>query len=72
MDKTIIIQNPPVYMNNSYLENNALKGDYEGGTAMVIEKFGCPYKVLITFESKEICEKFIEEFNEKSFEDNQI
>ncbi|MCQ2821372.1 MAG: hypothetical protein MJ252_29270 [archaeon] len=72
MDKTVIIQNPPVFLTTSYVEKNALKDDFETGSVNVIEKFGCPYKVLITFDDSETANKFIDEYNGKSFEVNQI
>lgn len=70
MDKTVIIKNPAVFMTSNYVEKNALKDDFEGATLNIVEKYGCPHKILILFDDKETAEKFIEEYNGKSFEDN--
>ena len=71
MDKTIVIQNPPVFMTVSYIEKFALKDDFDAAaTVNVVEKFGCPYKVFLTFDDEDTCKKFLETYNEKSFEEN--
>lgn len=56
-------------MTTSYLSKKVLIEDFEEGTANVIEKYGCPYKVLIAFDSKETCDQFIETYNGGSFEE---
>ncbi len=70
MSTTVVIKNPAVFMTAKYIEKKALVDDFEGGTINVIEKYGCPCKVFILFDDEETCEKFIETYNGKSFEDN--
>ena len=71
MDKTIVIQNPAPFMTLRYIDQKALKDDFDAAaTVNVVEKFGCPYKIFLTFDDAETCQKFLETYNGKSFEDN--
>lgn len=65
----VIIQNPPLFMTAKYLSQKILKDNFEDGMADVIEKYGCPEKVLIAFDDAEIANDFIETYNNQSVEE---
>ena len=65
----ILIQNPLPFMIESFMKKKVLKGKYLSGKIQYILKDDLPNKILISFEKEDLCKSFINDFNEKYFDE---
>ena len=71
MSKNIaIIENPLTFMVENYLKKYAIKDEFSTTKIYLVLKNELPYKVFLTFDNDTLCAKFIEKYNQKSFESN--
>ena len=71
MSKNIaIIENPLTFMVENYLKKYAIKDEFSTTKIYMVLKNELPYKVFLTFDNDTLCAKFIEKYNQKSFESN--
>ena len=70
MENTIIIQNPPSFLNERYLQRRILINNYTECKSTVLYQNEYPYKVFITFPSKQTLTDFINQYNNQLLEDN--
>ena len=69
MSKNIaIIENPLTFMVENYLKKYAIKDEFSTTKIYMVLKNELPYKVFLTFDNDTLCAKFIEKYNQKSFE----
>ena len=66
---SIMIQNPLPFMIERFMKKNVLKGKYSSGKIQYILKDNLPNKILISFDQKNLCESFINDYNEKYFDE---
>ena len=66
---SILITNPLPFMIESFMKKSVLKGKYSSGKIHYILKDDLPNKILISFESENLVESFINDYNEKFFND---
>ena len=66
---TIIIQNPLCFMNETFFEKKVFEGKYSSGKINVLLKSDLPNKIMITFENDELSNSFINDYNDKYFDD---
>lgn len=62
----VLLTNPKIFMNKNYLEL-VLKKNYPKTKIQITTQYGIPIKVLFTLSSNKEANKFISEYNGKSF-----
>ena len=67
---TTIIENPLTFVVENYLKKYAIKDEFSTTKIYMVLKNELPYKVFLTFDNDTLCAKFIEKYNQKSFESN--
>ena len=68
MSKNIaIIENPLPFMVEGYIKQKALQNEFSSTKIYMVLKDELPHKVFLTFDSDDLCSKFIEKYNGKSF-----
>jgi len=55
-------------MVEGYIKQKALKDEFSSTKIYMVLKNELPYKIFLTFDSDSLCSKFIEKYNQKSFE----
>ena len=65
----IIIQNPLCFMNETFMEKKVLVEKYSSGKVNILLKYDLPNKIIIIFESDELSNSFINDYNDKFFDD---
>lgn len=70
MENTVIIRNPLIFINETYLKRIVLVEEYSTGKAEIIYSNEIPNEILITFPSPYLASSFINTYNEKFFEEN--
>ena len=66
---SILITYPLPFMIESFMKKSVLKGKYSSGKIHYILKDDLPNKILISFESENLVESFVNDYNEKFFND---
>ena len=69
MINSVLIENPLPFMIESYMKKNALKGKYSSGKIQYFLKDDLPNKILISFESENLLDSFINDYNGKFFKE---
>ena len=64
-----IIQNPLTFMHENYMKNKVLINEYEKTKINIVLKNQLPYKIFLTFDSEQLCQSFIDKYNQKFFEE---
>ena len=62
----VLLTNPQIFMNKNYLEV-VLKKHYPKSKIQITTQYGIPIKVLFTLSSNKEANKFISDYNGKSF-----
>ena len=70
MENTVIIQNPPSFLNERYLQRRVLINNFSEGRPTVLYQNEYPHKVFISFPSKQTSADFVSRYNNKLLEEN--
>ena len=65
-----VIQNPLAFMNEKYMKNKVLLNEYDKTKINIVFKNELPHKIFLTFDSENLCQSFIEKYNQKFFENS--
>ena len=65
-----VIQNPLAFMNEKYMKNKVLLNEYDKTKINIVLKNELPHKIFLTFDSENLCQSFIEKYNQKFFENS--
>jgi len=63
----IILENPLIFMNGTYLKTRILKNKYSNGEVTEISQNEVPIKLLIKFKEEVLIDEFISQFNNKKY-----
>ena len=63
----IILENPLIFMNGTYLKTRILKNKYSNGEVIEISQNEVPIKLLIKFKEEVLIDEFISQFNNKKY-----
>ena len=63
----IILENPLIFMNGTYLKTRILKNKYSNGEVIEISQNEVPIKLLIKFKEEVLIDEFISKFNNKKY-----
>ena len=63
----IILENPLIFMNGTYLKTRVLKNKYSNGEVIEISQNEVPIKLLIKFKEEVLIDEFISQFNNKKY-----
>lgn len=61
----IILNNPLIFMDETYLKNQLLKDKYSKGEIVIISQNEIIIKAIIKFSDESLIDQFISDFNEK-------
>ena len=64
-----IIQNNITFIHENYMKNKVLINEYEKTKINIVLKNQLPYKIFLTFDSEQLCQSFIDKYNQKFFEE---
>jgi hypothetical protein len=67
MEFSIIIQNPLIFMNETFLKKHALNEEFSEYELKIISQNDIIYKIIISFKTQELQMSFIEKFNNSFF-----
>ena len=70
MEFSIIIQNPLIFMNETFLKKHALNEEFSEYELKIISQNDIIYKIIISFKTEELQISFIEKFNNSFFLEN--
>ena len=70
MENAIVIRNPKIFCSEKYIQSKLLIDEFSEGKVVIFNHNEVPYEIIISFSSQELCDKFIEKFNNNPIDEN--
>ena len=68
-NKVAIIENPLPFFTETFIQKKILTDEYSKTQLSISLKDELPYKIILTFETEDLCTSFIEKYNDKTLQD---